>query len=319
MNAFDSYKLAGLVSLLSLLPGCFQSAVESKNIGYVEADWIYVAASTSGQIISQQVFKGDRIEVGDSLFELDRDLELAALAEAESRIVASRADAANAATGARPAEIRALEAKLAQAQARLVQALSEQQRVEPLVERGIETKNRGEQLAANTDIARAAVDSLIEEINIAQLAARDGVRDAANASIITAEASRDIAAARLERRTVIAQVSGRVEELFYHMGEHIAAGRPVLAILPDDGLKIKFFVSQAQLPTLTLGDTVLAQADGLTEPVATIVSFISTAPEFTPPVIYSNEVRQKLVFLVESKVPLGSELLPGLPVDVQWR
>ena len=318
MNFYNAAGKAGLVSLILLITACSDSSTSPRTLGYVEADWVYVSASTSGQIINQFAEKGARVNPGEALFELENTIELAAVAEADGRIAAAKADVANVSTGARPAEIRALEAKLAEAEARLSQAISEQERILPLVERGIETRNRGEQVVANADMARAAVDSLTEEINIANLASRDGIREAASASVLIAEANRSAAIAKLAQRTVQAQQSGRVEEVFYKAGEFVAAGRPVLAMLPEDGLKIKFFIPQAELTNFELGDTVTVTTDGLERPVETIISFIASEPEFTPPVIYSNEVRGKLVFLIESKVPKDSNLLPGLPVDVQW-
>ena len=46
------------------------------------------------------------------------------------------------------------------------------------------------------------------------------------------------------------------------------------------------------------------------------MSYISDTPEFTPPVIYSLENRQKLVFLVEARETGGtSALRPGQIVD----
>ena len=318
MTANDLSKTIVGVFCLAGITACSDSGAPPTTIGYVEADWIYVSASTSGQIINEAISKGDRVAVGDILFELENDVEAAVLAEAEGRIAVSRADVSNLSSGARPAEIRALEAKLREAQARYLQASSEQDRIAPLVDRGIETQNRGEQVAANFAMAQATVAALIEEVNVAKLAARDGLREAADASVTTAEAARNMAAAKLAQRKVFAQVSGRVEEIFYRKGEFVAAGRAVLALLPDDGLKIKFFVAQAELPKIELGATVLVSPDGVENAVETIVSFIAAEPEFTPPVIYSNEVREKLVFLVETRVHQGSELLPGLPVSVQW-
>jgi HlyD family secretion protein len=50
------------------------------------------------------------------------------------------------------------------------------------------------------------------------------------------------------------------------------------------------------------------------------VSFISPQAEYTPPVLYSQENRYKLVFLVELVFEPGpaAGLHPGQPVDVQF-
>ncbi len=167
-------------------------------------------------------------------------------------------------------------------------------------------------------MAKAAVTAIEEEIIVANLAAREGAVEAARAGIQTAEAAESSAQIRLEEREVKALIAGSVEKVFHQKGEYVTTGAPVIAILPEDGLKIKFFVTQADLPNFQIGQVVRAKADGMTESVDSIVSYISVEAEYTPPVIYSNEVRDKLVFMIEATVPARSGLRPGLPVDVDW-
>ena len=52
--------------------------------------------------------------------------------------------------------------------------------------------------------------------------------------------------------------------------------------------------------------------------VPVTVSYVATEAEYTPPVIYSNETRSKLVFMVEARpaVADGPKLRPGQPVSV---
>lgn len=309
---------AGIAAFALLLAACSDSSESTPHIGYVEAEWVYISASQSGWITQRTVSEGDRIDVDDILFELDKENQVAAIAEADSRIAQSIAEVFNLSSGARPAEIRALEAKLADAQARLELANSERDRILPLVERGAESSNRGEQVVANYAMALAAVTATTEEIDVAMLAGRTGVRDAATAGLQIAQTAKASAQIKLKERTITARVAGKVEQAFHHAGEYISAGMPVLAVLPTDGLKIKFFVSQAELPSLTLGKIVQAKADGQSEPVAAEVTFIATEAEFTPPVIYSNNAREKLVFLIEATAPADSGFHPGLPVDVDW-
>jgi HlyD family secretion protein len=49
------------------------------------------------------------------------------------------------------------------------------------------------------------------------------------------------------------------------------------------------------------------------------VTYVSTEPEYTPPVIYSNDTRAKLVFMPEARpdAAAASSLHPGQPVDVR--
>jgi HlyD family secretion protein len=118
-----------------------------------------------------------------------------------------------------------------------------------------------------------------------------------------------------------APVSGTVFDLLYRPGERVPANAPVVALLPDNGLKLRFYVPQAALPQLQLGQTVTVHCDGCPAGLQAQVAFISPQAEYTPPVIYSNENRQKLVFLVEAK-PIrntAQQLKPGQPIDIHLR
>lgn len=318
MITFHKYTKAVIAAFSLLLTACSDSSESSLRIGYVEAEWVYISASQSGWITHRPVSKGDLVAVDDILFELDKDNQKSAVAEAEGRIFQSQAEVLNLSSGARPAEIRALQAKLIEVQARRTQAASERERILPMVARGIESSNRGEQVEANYAVALAAVSAVEEEIAVARLAGRDGIREAANAGVLVAEAVKSSAEIQLHERTITARVAGKIEQTFHQVGEFISAGSPVLAILPENGLKIKFFVSQAELPNFRLGKIVLAKVDGVSEPLEATISFIASEAEFTPPVIYSNNMREKMVFLIEATVPVDSGFHPGLPVDVDW-
>ncbi|MDG2002896.1 MAG: HlyD family efflux transporter periplasmic adaptor subunit [Novosphingobium sp.] len=304
-----------LLLLTAALSGCSGSE-ENSHVGYVEAEWVYVAAPQSGWIVSRPAGEGNKVAAGDILFTLDSERQEAASAAAGSRVEQAQAEARDIAKGARAPEIRALEAQLKEAQAGLTLARADQNRILSLVEEGIESRQRGDQAKANFATAQARVASAQEQIRIARLAARAGRREAAAANVAGARAARNSASYDLRQRTIRAQLAGNVSETFLEPGEFAPAGSPVLALLPKDGLKVRFFVGQQGLPNYAIGGKVSVSADGLADPVTGTISFIASEAEFTPPVIYSEGSRDKLVFLVEARLPAGSKLRPGLPVDV---
>ncbi len=301
------------------LVGCSDTPETRSHVGYVESEWRYIASPGSGWLVSRPAQEGVTVAVGALLFELDNDQELVAVREAGGRIEQAVAEAENLATGARPAEISVLKARVAEAEARLKQTKSERDRVLPLVKRGLEPDSSRDQVLANYDIAFAALNVAKENIKVAELAARDAQRAAATAQTTTAEAVRASAEVRLAKRSVFAAISGTVTEVFRYPGEFVTMGTPVLAIQPADSLKVRFFVSQSELTQFALGMTINAHADGMTTPVKAVVSYIATEAEFTPPVIYSKNVRDKLVFMIEARLPENSRLLPGLAVDNEHR
>lgn len=312
-----SARLIALVGV-ALLGACSDRIEEPVHVGYIEAEWRYVAAPASGWIIHLAVSEGMQVAPGDLLFELDDELQQTQLAEADARVAQAAAEARDLSVGARPEEIRRLEAELAQAEARLAKARSERDRILPLVKQGIESPGRQDEVEANHREALAARSAARQSIEVAGLSARSNVRERAAAVALSAEATKASAQWHLSQRAIIAKTAGRIEDLFHHEGEFAVAGSPVLAILPDDGLKVRFFVSETELPDIDLGTKVRVRADGLAEPIEALVTFIASEAEFTPPVVYSKEARTKLVFLVEAHVPARSGLHPGLPVDVDW-
>ena len=118
------------------------------------------------------------------------------------------------------------------------------------------------------------------------------------------------------KRAIRASTDGEVSETFLNPGEYANAGSAVLALLPDDGLRVHLFVTQEELPAYRPGVKLQVKADGLANPVPAEVVFVASEAEFTPPVIYSRDSRKKLVFLVKARIPAKAGLRPGLPVDV---
>ncbi|NNC99570.1 MAG: HlyD family efflux transporter periplasmic adaptor subunit [Gammaproteobacteria bacterium] len=301
---------------LGLYAGCSGAGNDQQFVGYVEAEWRYVAAPQSGWVIDSPITEGENISAGQVLVVLDDEQQQAQLDEAAGRASQAKAQAEDISNGARPSEIRALEAQLGQAEASLARAENERERIIPLVKKGIESASRGDQVEANYKIAKAAVTAAKEAINIATMAGREQARIAAASGHQAAQAAAKQARWRLDQRSVRSLIEGRVEEIFHHPGEFVAAGVPLVALLPNDGLKARFYVPQDRLTGIQRGQTVTVNADGAESAVSAVISHIADTAEFTPPVIYSAESRGKLVFLVEASLPVGNQLKAGMPVDI---
>ena len=140
--------------------------------------------------------------------------------------------------------------------------------------------------------------------------------DDAQQAVREAEARLNSAKTRLGRRKVVSPATGTIQQIYFRPGEMVPAGRPVVALLPPGNVKIRFFVPEALLPTISLGDTVTVRCDGCAPDLAARVSFISRTAEYTPPVIYSLDERAKLVFLIEALPERPEALRVGQPVSV---
>jgi len=143
--------------------------------------------------------------------------------------------------------------------------------------------------------------------------------DDAEATLRTAQARLNSSQTRLVRRQVFSPVAGPVEQIYFRAGEMVPAGKPVVALLPPGNLKVRFFVNEATLPKLKIGDPIAVSCDGCGAPITAKISFISRSSEFTPPVIYSMDERSKLVFLIEARTETPERLRVGQPVSVALR
>jgi HlyD family secretion protein len=114
---------------------------------------------------------------------------------------------------------------------------------------------------------------------------------------------------------------GLVYDTLFREGEWVAAGKPVVVLLPPQNIKVRAFVPEPRVGSIHYGDPVEVTVDGVQKPFIGKVSYISPRAEYTPPVIYSRESRQKLVFMVESVFDpqVSVNLHPGQPVDVEFK
>jgi HlyD family secretion protein len=140
--------------------------------------------------------------------------------------------------------------------------------------------------------------------------------DDADMSLRTAQARLNSAKTRLDRRRVFAPVGGSVQEIYFRAGEQVAAGRPIVSLLPPGNVRVRFFVPQAMLPTVRIGERIVVHCDGCASDLVARVNFISAQAEFTPPIIYSQEERARLVFRVEAIPERPADLRVGQPVSI---
>ena len=301
-----------LVSAIVLVPRLTPPHLLS---GYVEGEPLYLAAPVSGSVAELSVQRGDRVVVGQALFSIDPRQVSAQRAQAEAEVTAASAAAQDVRRGLRPTELAVYDANILAAEARLREANASLNRIAPLARRGIYAPARLDDAQAAVDTARAQLSAARRQRDSATLGGREGQVESADSRSLQAIAALDAAEARLGDLAPRSPVSGLVEDVFFQTGEWAPANQPVMAILPDDRIRLRFFVPQAALSAYRVGGTVRFACDGCAAGMTAKISFISPRPEFTPPIIYSREARDRLVYLVEA-MP-SARLNPGQPIDVQ--
>lgn len=310
---------AGIVAFFAgLWPGG-DAADQGAWFGYVEGEYVYVAAETSGVIESLAVTRGDAVTADAPLFDLDRDKQDNALAQAKAELVSAQMNLENATTGKRPEEIAVIEKQLNSAKADLELAKASYQRASALQKRNVVATSELDRRESERDVASAAVAQRMAELDVARLPARHAELERARSAVDKARLAVERAEIDLGERKVTAPATGFVEQTYYLPGEFVAAGAPVVSILSPGEVRFRFYVPEPQRASIRIGMPVAIFCDGCGEPVAAHVSYLASSAEFTPPVIYSLDERAKLVFLAEARPDEQTSLLPGQPIEVRPR
>ena len=284
--------------------------------GYVEGEYVYVASPVAGRLQTLEVARGAQVAAGAPLFALDRSSEQPARDDAAARLAQAEASLANLKKGKRPSEIDAVRAQLDQANAMLQLSAAALRRQEHLVATRVASREALDEASAAHARDTARVAELQAELQTAQLGARADEIQAAEAAVNAARAQLAQADWRLDQLSQAAPKAGLVVDTLYRSGEWVTAGAPVVQLLPPANVKIRFFVPEPQLGAIAVGDEVQVRCDACAPNLTALIKFISPDAEYTPPVIYSREMRAKLVYLVEAKPNEPRALRPGQPVDV---
>jgi HlyD family secretion protein len=268
-----------LILSLTLIAAACSQAPSGVMQGYGEADYVYLSSQDAGIVGELFVHEGDAIAAGAPVFRMNPER----LGYAAQSASAQRAAAADA--------IRTAQANAVLAQRNYA--------------RGAELFQRGFYPRARLDSDRAALDAA--NAQLAQTRRQAGAAGAETA----------LAQARVDDTSTRAPAAGTIEQIFQRPGEVVAAGQPIVALLPPGNMKVRFFAPQALLARLPVGARVAIACDGCAANLTARVSFVAREPQFTPPVIYSLDQREKLVFLVEARPDNPSAIRPGVPVDVR--
>ncbi|MBV1703101.1 MAG: HlyD family efflux transporter periplasmic adaptor subunit [Hyphomicrobiales bacterium] len=287
--------------------------------GYAEADFLKIGPTQAGQLTKLGVQRGDLVKPGTLLFAQDDALDLAALQQAQQQLGQAQAQLRNLQGKSRAQQIDQAQSNLAGTAASLNLAQI--------------NFNRNQSLFSTHTIGRQALDQSQSELLVAtaqnkaaaaalaqlqQPVGRASEIEAQNFAVQAATAAVAAAQWHVAQREVRATVDARVADTEALPGETIAAGAPVVSLLPPGNIFVRFFVPETALASLQPGQQVKLACDNCPKDLTGTISFINSQSEYTPPVIYSESSKAKLVFMVEARPPPESASLlhPGEPITV---
>jgi HlyD family secretion protein len=311
MNRFrPAILIAGIIIVGLVAWTLFGGSSRQRTLsGYIEGENLYLASPISGTVASVAAVEGQRVAAGQQLFSVDPATLTAQGQQAQAGVAAAQTQIATAEANARQvdAEIAAASADSERARRDLARLLSV----------------RGDDPAAvagkDVDAAQAALKAADARVAAARMVAdaRRAQVSAARAQAVEAVGGQREVQIRVNQLSPVAPAAARVEEVFFQPGEWVSANQPVVSLLPDARVKVRFFVPEQQLAHYRPGKKVRFSCDGCANDLAATIRYVSPRPEFTPPIIFSRDSRDRLVFMVEAYPDNPANLQPGLPVDVE--
>jgi HlyD family secretion protein len=321
MKNYSRAKLLTHLSALAtvLFVAACSRPLEHRYQGYLEGEYIYVSSPLAGRLETLAVTKGSRVDAGGMLFALERSAELATQRQAADQLRTAQARLEDLKKGSRPTELATLEARLDQARAAAQLSKLDLDRQAGLFKGHVISESDYDRARLTHERNTGAVEELAAQIATAKLGGRTDAIAAAESEVAAAAAAKERADWSVEQKAQSAPRAALVYDTLYRSGEFVAAGLPVVSLLPPENLKVRFFVPEAEFAALKAGASVQVNITGVATPLAAKVSYLSPQPEYTPPVLYNRENRSKLVFMVEAvfaDAAVARDLHPGQPADV---
>jgi len=304
------------VLCITLLPQC--NFNDQTLHGYVEGQLTFLSSPSEGRLEQLGVIRGQQVKKGDFLFALESLPESAELQSSAAIINQASANLKNILHGKRPTELDAIRSQIKEVKAKIDFLTKEHQRYRILVEKSAVEQQRLDQTKQDLAVSVAQLKALEANLSTAKLPAREDEIKSAEASLASTQALYDKAHWQLVEKSLSATEDAQVFDTYYKVGERVPANRPVLSLLIPRDIIAVFFIPESQLATIHLKQTLSIQCDNCPSKFQGSVRYISPQAQYTPPVIYSNSARSKLVFRVEADItPInGMKLNPGQPIDI---
>ncbi len=297
--------IAAAVAAWMLIGG---STRERTLSGYIEGENLYLAAPVAGTVQAVSAVEGERVAAGQRLFQIEPATLTAQGQQAQANVAAARTQIASA------------EAQAQQAEADVSAASADAVRARQDLARLLSVRRADSAAVAGKDIdaARAALSEANARVTAAQKTAQ-----ARRAQVVASRAQAEQAqggarevAIRVGQLAPAAPSPARVEDVFFQPGEWVNANQAVVSLIPDNKVQVRFFVPEGQVARYRPGRQVRFSCDSCGGVLTATIRYVSPRPEFTPPIIYSRDSRDRLVFMVEAYPARPANLQPGLPVDV---
>lgn len=310
-------KVIVIILFLFLLGGCFQDDSYSLQ-GYVEGEYTQLASSLEGRLRNLYVSRGQTVVSGQPLFALDPEPEASQLTKALSNLASEKSKLQDYMSGQRSTVLAGIIAQKEQAQADLELAQNNFNRTSQLFQKGIVSRSNYDDALAKLKLNQQKVNQFEQNIQEAELGERQYRILQQTGLVKAAEAEVAEARWRVAQKSIVAPEAGLIYNTFFNEGELVTPNQPVVSLLAPRYVYIVFYIPEPLRSSLKINERVYFDCDGCGRRYEAFINYISPEAEYTPPVIYSRDSRQKLVYRIQAKLPLevSKKVNPGQPVDI---
>lgn len=281
-----------IIITAALLAGCSGKTDEADAYGTFEATEVIVSAETSGRILKFEVTEGSDIEKGAEIALIDTTMFHLQKAEIDAgmKSVRTRVSSISAQNEILNQQITNLNVNIA--------------RIENMLKNDAATQKQYDDLTGQVAVLQK------------QIAANNTQKASVAAELSVFESKKATLNEQADRSCVRSPLEGTIIEKYSEAGEMTAAGRPLVKIADLSLIKLKVYVSGAQLGSLKVGGDCTVRVDEGEKGYKTFpgkISYISGKAEFTPKIIQTKEERVTLVYAVTIEVMNDGTMKSGMP------
>lgn len=277
---------------LVVLAGCSKKTNDADAFGTFEATEVIVSSETSGKILRFEVTEGSEIDSGTEIAVIDTTL---------FHLQKAEIDAGMKSVGTRLATIDSQNGILAQQIDNLNVNVA---RTESMLKADAATQKQYDDLTGQVAVLQK------------QIAANNTQKSSVAAELSVQQSRKATLQEQVTRSNVISPIGGTVIEKYAEAGEMTAAGKPLVKIADLSVMKLKVYVSGAQLGSLKVGGKCTVRIDDGKKGYKSFpgtISYISGKAEFTPKVIQTKEERVTFVYAVTIEVHNDGAMKSGMP------
>lgn len=284
--------------------------------GYVEGENSYLASPYSGILEKLLVSRGEQVKRGQILFQLDTEPQALQIQQSSSNLLQAKNLLKDLQQPRRLPEIEAIEAQIEQTTAQIELAQIRVSRVQELLKRNAIDKDSVDAAIANLKEQQQLKAQYESNLKLAQLGSRDYLITAQEAAVNSLTAKVAEAKWELAQKTIFAPNDGYIYDTYFREGEFVPAQQVVLSLLPPEHVRIEFFIPLSLLNSIHRGQEISFLCYYCKEKSKATITYISPEAEFIPPLVYSRDNTEKLVFRIKARIHEPNQFKPGEPVTV---